>query len=118
METITDADYADDLWLIANTPAEAESLLHGQKQVVKGIGLYINSNKTEFVCFKQDCAISSFHGKLLKSVDQFTYLNSNISSTESNLNISKSGAKISRLSAIWKSMGILPNSSHTSTTVW
>ena len=40
-ETITDADYADDLALLANTPAQAESLLHNLC-----IGLYVNPDKT------------------------------------------------------------------------
>ena len=37
--------------------------------------------------FKQDGAISKWNCKLLKLVDQITYLGSNISSTESNVNI-------------------------------
>ena len=36
-ETITDTDYADDLALLANTPAQAESLLHTLEQVVEWI---------------------------------------------------------------------------------
>ena len=38
-ETITNADYADDLALLKNTPAQAESLLHRLEQA-------------EFMCFK------------------------------------------------------------------
>ena len=37
--------------------------------------------------FDQDVVISSSNGKLLKLLDQFTYLGSNISSTESNVSI-------------------------------
>ena len=37
--------------------------------------------------FKQDGSISSLNGKPLKLVDQFIYLNSNISSTENNVKI-------------------------------
>ena len=37
--------------------------------------------------FNQDGPISSFNGKPLKKVDQFIYLSSNISSTESNVNM-------------------------------
>ena len=37
-EIITDADYADDPALLANTPAPAESLLHSLKQTAGGIG--------------------------------------------------------------------------------
>ena len=32
-----EADYADDLPLLANTPAHAESLLHSQEQAARGI---------------------------------------------------------------------------------
>ena len=45
-QTITDADYADEIALLANTPAQAESLLHGQERVVVAIGLHINADKT------------------------------------------------------------------------
>ena len=37
--------------------------------------------------FKQEGALSTLSGKPLKLVDQLTYLGSNISSTESNINI-------------------------------
>ena len=45
-ETITDADYADDLALLANTSTKAESLLHNKEQAAGGIGFYMNANKT------------------------------------------------------------------------
>ena len=48
-ETFTNTDYADDLVLLANTPAQAESLLHSLEQTASGIGLYVNSDKTEFI---------------------------------------------------------------------
>ena len=35
----TDADYADNLAHLANTPAQAESLLHNLEQLATGIGL-------------------------------------------------------------------------------
>ena len=31
--TVTDADYADDIALLANPPAQAETLLHGLERV-------------------------------------------------------------------------------------
>ena len=42
------------------------------------------------MCFKQEGAISTLTRKPLKLVNQFTYLGSNITSTESNINILKS----------------------------
>ena len=85
-QIITDADYADDLALLANTPAQAESLLHSLEKAAKNVGLYVNSDKTEFICFKKKGGMSTLNGKPLKPVEQFTYLCSNISSTESDIN--------------------------------
>ena len=51
------------------------------------------------MCFAQDGAISTLNGKALKLVDQFMYLNSNISSTESDviIHIGKVWTAIDRL---------------------
>ena len=45
--TITDADYADDIALWANTPAKAESPLHSLEQATGNIGLHVNADKME-----------------------------------------------------------------------
>ena len=42
-----DTDNTYDLALLANTPAQAESLLYRMKQIVIGIGLYVNSDFSE-----------------------------------------------------------------------
>ena len=47
----------------------------------------MSSNKIEFMRFNQDDAISSLSGKSLQLVDPFSYQGSNISSTESDVNI-------------------------------
>ena len=65
----------DDLVFLANTPTKIESLLYTQEQAAGGISLYVNTNKIEFVCFKQG-AIFTLSGKALKLDDQFTYLGS------------------------------------------
>ena len=44
-------------------------------------------DKLEFICFKQDEAISILNDKSLKFLDKFTYLGSNISSTEIDIKI-------------------------------
>ena len=36
----------DDLAFQANTPAQAEFLLHSLEQAARGIGLYVEANKT------------------------------------------------------------------------
>ena len=70
---------------------------------------------------------STLNSKPLNLDGYFTYLNSNISSTESNINIwiRKAWTAINRLSIIWKSdlsdkkkTGILQSCSHVSTIVW
>ena len=63
---MTDVDSAVNLVLFANTPAQAEFLQHRKEQIVRSIGLFVNVNKTEFMCFKQEGAISSSSGKPLK----------------------------------------------------
>ena len=44
-KTIIDADYADDIALLANAPAQAETLLHSLERAVAGIGLHVNAHK-------------------------------------------------------------------------
>ena len=48
--------YADDQALLVNTPAE--SLLNSPEQAARDIGLYMDTDKTEFMCFNQDGVIS------------------------------------------------------------
>ena len=102
VESITDADYADDLVLLANTPAPAKSLMHSVEQAAKGIGLFMNSNKTVHVSKSKRCHLLI---KPLKFINQFIYISSNISSTESNVNIctGKAWSAIDSLTIIWKS---------------
>ena len=69
LQAIPNADYADDLALHANTPIQAEFLLHNLERAARGIGLYVSSNKTEFMRFNQDYAISSLNIKSLKLIN-------------------------------------------------
>ena len=48
-KTITEADYAGDIALLANTPNQAETLLHSLEQATTGIGLHVNAHKTEYM---------------------------------------------------------------------
>ena len=50
-QTITDADYADDIALLANTPAQAETLLHNLERAAASISLHVNAHKTKYMCF-------------------------------------------------------------------
>ena len=51
---MTDANTTDDLALHTNTPTKAESQLYCLEQAARCVGLYVNSDKTEFMCFKQN----------------------------------------------------------------
>ena len=102
-KTITDADYADDIAILANTPNQAETLLHNLERA--GIGLCVNAHKTEYMCYNQTGDISTLDGTPLKLVDKFTYLGSSVSSTEKDIDtrLTKAWTAINRLSIIWKS---------------
>ena len=104
-KTITDADYAYDIAILANTPSQAETLLHSLERAAAGIGLYVNAHKTEYMCYNQTGDISTLDGTPLKLVDKFTYLGSSVSSTEKDIDtrLTKTGTAINRLSIIWKS---------------
>ena len=58
-QTITDADFADDIALLANTLAQAETLLHSLDRTAAGIGLHVNADNTEYMCFNQRGNIST-----------------------------------------------------------
>ena len=104
-KTITDADYADDIAQLANTPNQAETLLHSLERAAAGIGLHDNAQKTEFMCFNQKGDISTLDGTSLKLVDKFTYLGSSVSSTEGDIDtwLARAWTAIDRLSIICKS---------------
>ena len=85
-KTITDADYADDIALLANTPNQAKTLLHNLERAAAGIGLHVNAHKTEYMSFNQAGDISTRDGTSLKLADKFTYLGSSVSSTENEAN--------------------------------
>ena len=103
--TITDADYADDIALLANTPTQAQSQLLSLEQVAGGIDLHVNTDKTESMCFNQRGDISTLNGRSLKLLDKFIYLGSSVSSTENDIKMwqAKAWTAIDRLSVIWKS---------------
>ena len=71
-KTITDADYADDIALLANTPNQAETLLHSLERAAAGIGPHVNAHKTEYMYYNQAGDISTLDETSLKLVDKFT----------------------------------------------
>ena len=67
---ITNANYADDLAVLADVLKDATFLLHSIERTAKEIGLYLNADKTEFICFNQDASegMKSFNGEKIKQV--------------------------------------------------
>ena len=57
---------ADDIALLAKTPVQAKSLFHSVKQAAKCIGLRVNANKKEYMCFKREVSIFTQSGDPLK----------------------------------------------------
>ena len=104
-QTITDADYADDIVLLANAPAQAETLLHSLERGAAGISFHVNAHKTKYMCFNQTSDISTQNGSALKPVDKFTDLGSSVSSTETDIDtrLAKASIAIDRVSVVWKS---------------
>ena len=85
-KTITNADYADDIALLANTPVRAETQLHSLERAAAGIGRDVNADKTEYLCNNQKGDISTLNGFYLKLVDNFTYQGNSVLSTETDIN--------------------------------
>ena len=104
-KTITDADYADDITILANTPKQAETLLHSLEGAATGIGFHVNAHKTEYMCYNQTGDIPTLNGTSLKLVDKFTYLGGSVSSTEKDVDtqLAKAWTANDRLLIIWKS---------------
>ena len=53
------AAYADDIAILANTPNQAETLLHSLERAAAGIGLHVNAHKTEYMCYNQTGDLST-----------------------------------------------------------
>ena len=90
---------------MANKSAQAEFLLHCLEWAAGGIGLHVNVDKKECMCFNQRGNISTLNSGPLKLVDKFTYFGNSISLTENDINmrLAKAWTAINRLSVICKS---------------
>ena len=106
-QTITDADYADDIALLVNIHAQAESLLHSLEKAASAISFHVNAYKIKYMIFyyNQRGNIFTLKGRSQKQVDKFTYLRSSVSSTENDIStrLPKAWSAIVRFSVIWKS---------------
>ena len=104
-KTISDADYGEDIAILANSPAQAETLLHSLERAAEGIGLHVNAHKMKYMCFNETGDISTLGGRSLNRVDKFTYTGKSTSSNEKDIDtwLTKAWTAIDRLSVIWKS---------------
>ena len=84
-KAITNANYADDIALLANALAQTETLLHRLKKATTGICFLFNAHKTEYMFFNQRGR--HLNGSSLKLVEKFTYLGSSVSSTETDIDM-------------------------------
>ena len=75
------------------------------ERATAGIGLHVNADKTNYMCFNQTGDISTLDGTSLKLVDKFTYLGNSVSSTEKYIDtrLTKAWTAINKLSIILKS---------------
>ena len=103
--TNTDKDNADDIALLSNALAQAETLLNSLERAAVCIGLHVKAHRTEYMTLNKGGNISTLNGSSLKLVDKFTYQGSSVSSTETDINtrLAKAWTVIEGLSVIWKS---------------
>ena len=98
-QTITDADKAEDIALLANTLALAEYLLHRLEHAAGGIGLHVNADRPEYMFFNQRGDIYTHNSGSQKLADKFLYLGSSVSSVENDINTQRHG----QLSIVYQS---------------
>ena len=71
--------------LLANVANQAETLLNSLERAAAGIVRHVNAHKKEYMCYNQRGDISTLNGSSLQLVDKFTYLGSNVSSSETDI---------------------------------
>ena len=101
-ETITDANYADDIAILENAPAQDETLLHSLERAVGCIGFHVNAHKTEYMCLNQPGDTATLGDSSLKLVDKFNFLGRSVSPTEKDFDtrLAKAWTATDRLSVI------------------
>ena len=93
--TITDADFADDLALLADNSSNAEQLLLLLEKAAEAVGLRVNYGKTNYMAFQQaSSSIKGRSGVLLEEVDDFKCLGSWLASSSTDMKI--------RIAQAWK----------------
>ena len=105
---VTDADFADDIALLAGSLSDAQALLSSFESAANCIGLYLNEKKTEHMILNtqdHDFQIKTLNDMVLKCVDDYNYLRSSIRNSERDFTIRKGLAwsACNKMDKIWKS---------------
>ena len=72
-ETTMDVVYADDIVLLANITAQAETLLDCLKGAAACIGFHVNADKTEYMYFNQRGDFSTLNGSSLNRMEAVSH---------------------------------------------
>ena len=104
---ITDADFADDIALLADNLANAQALLSALESAANCTGLYLNETKTEClpINIRNRIELKTLANNILKYVDDYKYLGSHIINSEKDFNTRKgmAWAACNKMDKIWKS---------------
>ena len=105
---VTDADFADDIALLAGSLSDAQALLTSLESAANCVGLYLNDKKTEFMALNthdHHIQLQTLNGNFLKCVEDYKYLGSYIHNSEKDFSIRKGLAwsACNKLDKIWKS---------------
>ena len=104
---ITDADFADDIALLADNLPNAQALLSALESAANCTGLYLNETKTEClpINIRNRIEMKTLANNILKHVDDYKYLGSHIINSEKDF-ITRKGmawAACNKMDKIWKS---------------
>ena len=105
---LTDLDYADDIALTTALLKDAQELLLAVEDASAKFGLYLNSQKTEYMTFNEahdHASLQTRKGVKLKEVDDFKYLGSYICDSRKDFLSRKALAwnACNKLHLIWES---------------
>ena len=104
---LTDADFADDIALLADNLANAQSLLSALESAANCTGLYLNETKTEClpINIRNRIELKTLTNTILKYVEDYKYLGSHIINSAKAFNTRKgmAWAACNKMDKIWKS---------------
>ena len=84
-QTIMGANYADNLTLLEKYIHSSRIPAYSLERAAGGIGLYVNIDKTECMCFNQRGNISTLNSGPLKLMDKLTYFGSSVTSIKNDI---------------------------------